>query len=382
MKQSLALIVVAALIFTACKKKNKTDDEPQTPNWEIIQNFHQDDSYVGAKIAVLNGEVFFSTFGQMGIKPGSSGSLDNHLRGTFFYKIGADWYKYATTDEAIITYKVFNGALYGIRHLAPIKSTQPVLQHNNSYVLFRWENNNFKDIDTLEFTNANHIEKSNIGDITLWINNGKLHLVAATAHIARVWELNGNKLVQKTEELPLSYSHAIAVDNKEVAITQVIQNTSGQDRTEFRVRGHYYNGNSFSTGPEYTFIQDIGYNGKDASNYAAINSNIWGIGFEKYKIKNYDNNQLVSSASTNKILRGDILIGNNGKYYIMMGNEKNPGGCAGLAIFDGNAIKEVPFVLPEPLDPCSRLIDATEENGVLYLLLMNRFQYVIVKSKI
>lgn len=382
MKSSFTFITLSILLLAACRKKDKPGDTPQAPNWEIVRNFHQDDSYSGgAKITVFNGDVFFSTFGHRGISPGSSGSLNEHLNATFFYQIGAEWYRYATTDEAISNLKAFNGELYGIRHRMSIKTTRPVIQYYNSYILFRWKNNNFEDIDTLEYTDNNLIEKSDIGNITLWAFGGKLHMVATTMTTARIWELSGNQLVKKPEEYNMSCSGTVATDNKEVAFTQVIQLTSGQDRTEYRVRGHYYNNNTFSTGPEYTFISEIGFNSIDAANYAAINSHIWCIGYENDKIKNYDNDQLVQGLSKGKVLRGDILVSNNGNLYMMLGDEKSPGGCAGLAIFDGTVLKEIPFVLPEPLDPCSKLIDATEDNGVVYLLLMNRFQYVIVRSK-
>lgn len=381
MKHWLLGLVILSIAFNACKKKSKPDDSPGVVNWEIVRNFHEDDSYEGAQIEVHNGEIFFSTFGHRGISPGSSGSLSNQLKSTFFYKIGADWYRFAPTDEAVTNLKVFNGKLYGIRLLQPIKSTQPVLSHYFSYVLFTWENNNFNPIDTIEYTDNNHIEKANIGAIHLWENADKLHVVAANAHTARVWELNGNSLIKKTEEWPMSYTGAVAQDNKEVAFTQVIQVVQGQDRTIYNVRGHYYNGASFSTGTEYTFIQDIGFDGIEANTYAACNSSLWGVGFENYKFKNYDNNQVLTGSNKEEVLRGDIWISKNGKLYFMQGYKQNPDGCSGLAIFDGTQIREMDFVLPEPLDPCSKLIDATEENGIVYLLLMNRFQYVIVKSK-
>ena len=75
------------------------------------------------------------------------------------------------------------------------------------------------------------------------------------------------------------------------------------------------------------------------------------------------------------------MVANNGKIYIMLGEEKSTEACAGLAVFDGSSVKQIEFKLPTVLDPCSVLTAATEYNGKIYLLLLNRGQFVIVKNK-
>ena len=113
----------------------------------------------------------------------------------------------------------------------------------------------------------------------------------------------------------------------------------------------------------------------------AVKGNVWGIGFQGNKLKNLDNNAVLSGLSSGKIFRPSPIVSSNGKIYIMLGEEKAPESCAGLAVFDGVNFKQMGFKLPPLLDPCSILSAATEYNGKTYLLLLNRGQYVIVKSK-
>jgi hypothetical protein len=302
-----------------------------------------------------------------------------------FFEKADDWYMNQLPNEAVIALKEFSGDLYGIREKRVAWRTQPLVQYHHSYILFKWENSNYKDLDTLEHRNANQIEKSSLGEVLLWKFNNKLQFIASSNGTStKVWEIVNDEFVEKPEETSVAMANeAVATDEKEVAYAYVGQQIINSQRTRYVVRGYYYNGSGFSSGNTYEFIveDDTGFSNKDAVAYIAINGGIWGIGNERNKMKNYDNGLIVSGVSAGKVLRGDRIVRNNGKVYLMIGEEKEISACAGLAIFDGTQIKEMPFVLPGVLDPCSKLIDATEHQGKVYLLLENRGQYVVVKNK-
>ena len=237
-------------------------------------------------------------------------------------------------------------------------------------------------MDTLEYTNANLINKASLGTLSLWVNQNKLHMVSIATNVA-IWEVVNNHLVKKSEELPVQPTSLVATDNNDISFTQVRQLIISPTRTRYIITGFYYNGAAFSQGKTYDFIveDDTGFSNKEASVYMAVKGNLWGIGFQGNKLKNLDNNAVLSGLSTGRIFRSSPIVTNNGKLYIMLGTEKAPESCAGLAVFDGANIREMEFKLPPVLDPCSILSAATEYNGKTYLLLLNRGQYVIVKNK-
>ena len=239
----------------------------------------------------------------------------------------------------------------------------------------------------LEYTNLNHIEKSLLEEPDLWINNNRLYFVATTnGSTTKLWELNSNNKLEAIlgEIFPLPVPRQLT-DNKEIAHTSVHTVIQGYI-TRYYVKGHYFGNNGVLTiGNTHEFYTEqlangtIYKNNKDV-NWHAMNGNLFGMGFEDNKVKNHDHGQIITNISAGKVFRGDIMVRNKGKLYMMLGELQNPSACKGLAIFDGTILKEMPFYLPEPLDPCSRLIDATEYNGKVYLLLNNRNQYAIVES--
>lgn len=389
MRKFLLRIIAVIVLFTSCRKADKeTDNNNHTPNWKIVKNFPEDKSYETAKIAVHKGEVYVTTYGHRGIGAGSEGSLSNAFSGAFFFLNGNDWYMNILPDQAVIALKVFNGSLYGIREKRTVFRTSPVLQYQHSYTLFKWENNNYTDLDVLEYTDLNHQEKSMLRNPDLWINNNKLHLIAGTTlSTLKIWEVNSNNklVVARNEISPMPPSDLLITDNNEIAHTSVHTVTEGYI-TRYYVKGHYFNNNGTLTiGNTHEFYTELLANGsvyksnKDV-NWQALKGNLFGMGFEDNKVKNHDNGQVIASISSGKVFRGDIMLRNNGKLYMMLGDENENSACKGLAIFDGTTLREIPFNLPEPLVACSRLIDATEHNGKVYLLLNNSRQYVVVES--
>lgn len=374
------LLLISALFFSCKKNTINPEEENQTPNWEIVKNFPQSQSYNSANLHIHLENPFVTTFGHF--KLNNYSTLNNTFEATFFHQTNGSWYATQRPEEAVIALKTFNGELLGIRERKTIYTTYPVIQYQHSYILFKWENADFTDIDTLEYTNPNLLEKSDIGQITLWENNGKLHLIGTTAHTAKVWILNNNQFEIKPEELNLSFTNVLATDNEEVAFTEVIQTIISPDRTSYKIRGHYYDGSSFTSGQRYEFIieDDTGFSNKDAVSYHAVKGNIWGFGYQGNAVKNYDNNQIVKGISDELIMRGDRVAGKDGKVYVMLGKKGNAVKCNGLAVFDGIQLTEVPFILPDILDPCSQLIDAAEYQGKIYLLLNNKGQYVVVRN--
>jgi len=290
-------------------------------------------------------------------------------------------------DQAVIALKEFNGELYGIREERTVYRTNPVVEFQHSYTLFKWENNNYTDLDVLEYTNLHYQEKAMLRDPDLWVNNNRLYLVARTSQSAlRIWEVNGsNKLVVAHSEISPVAGERLITDSKEISFTTVQTIVQGYI-TRYYVTGRYFSNNgTLIQGKTYEFYTEELVGGgvykstKDVA-YQAINGSLFGMGFEGNKVKNHDSGKIIANISAGKVFRGDIMVRNNGKLYMMLGDEKQVSACKGLAIFDGTSWKEMPFILPEPLDPCSRLIDATEYNGKIYLLLNNRRQYVVVES--
>ncbi len=389
MNKFLIGVMAGIVLFGSCSKDDdKTDNNNHTPNWKIVKNFPEDKSYETAKIAVYNGKPYLTTYGHRGITAGSEGSFSNEFRGTFFFLNGNAWYMNVLPDQAITALKEFKGSLYGIREQRTVSRISPLLEHRYSYTLFKWENNNYTDLDVLEYTDLNHQEKSMLRSPDLWINNNKLHFVAGTTlNTLKIWEVNSdNKLIVAHNEIsPMPPSDLLITDNKEIAHTSIHTVTEGYI-TRYYVKGHYFsNIGTLTMGNTYEFYTELLANGnvyksnKDV-NWQAVKGNLFGMGFEGKKVKNYDNGQIIANIPAGKVFRGDIMVRNNGKLYMMLGDEKEVADCKGLAIFDGTTLREIPFNLPEPLAPCSRLIDATEYNGKVYLLLNNRRQYVVVES--
>ena len=387
MKQ-LFFAFIGALLLSGCKKSaGENADSSYVPNWKIVKNFPDDKSYETASIAVYKGNAYVTSFGHRGIKAGSEGTLSNTFSGSFFFLNGSEWYVNTLPDQAVIALKEFNGSLYGVREKKTVYRTSPVVEYQHSYTLFRWENNNYTDLDVLQYTNANGIEKSMLESLDLWINNSRLYVVATiNGNTTRLWEVNNaGKLVAVPGEIyPLPIPRLLT-DNKEIAHTSVYTVVQGYI-TKYYVKGHYFDNSSVlrigTTHEFYTeqLVDGSVYKTNKDVNWHAVNGNLFGIGFGGNKVKNHDNGNVLAELLNGKLFRDDVMIRKNGKLYMMLGDEKAVSACKGLAVFDGITVKEIPFNLPELLDPCAQLIDATEHNGKFYLLLNSRRQYVIVES--
>lgn len=374
------MAVIFAQLVSCKKDTSKSDTENSAENWEIVQNFPQDKTFEINSLAGHNSEIVYATSGHR--VTNNSSTFNNQFQGSFFYKQASGWMVNQVNNIAPVVIKEWNGALYGIREKRTIRTTIPVVDWEHTYYLFKWENGNYTNLDTLEFTDYNLINKASLGNVSLWVNQNKLHLVSITTNVS-IWEIVNNQLVKKTEELSVQPTSLVATDNNDISFTQVRQLIISPTRTRYIITGFYYNGAAFSQGKTYDFIveDDTGFSNKEASVYMAVKGNLWGIGFQGNKLKNLDNNAILSSLSAGKIFRSSPIVSSNGKVYIMLGEEKAHESCAGLAVFDGTSIKQMGFKLPPVLDPCSILSAATEYNGKTYLLLLNRGQYVIVKSK-
>ena len=377
----MAVMAVICAQLVSCKKDtSKSDAENSVENWEIVQNFPQDKTFEINSLAGHNSEIVYATSGHR--VTNNSSTFNNQFQGSFYFKQASGWMVNQVNNIAPVIIKEWNGALYGIREKRTILTTLPVVDWEHTYILFKWENGNYINLDTLEYTNANLINKASLGTLSLWVNQNKLHMVSIATNVA-IWEVVNNQLVKKSEELPVQPTSLVATDNNDISFTQVRQLIISPTRTRYIITGYYYNGAAFTQGKTYEFIveEDTGFSNKEASVYRAVKGNVWGIGFQGNKLKNLDNNAVLSGLSTGRIFRSSPIVTNNGKLYIMLGTEKAPESCAGLAVFDGANIREMEFKLPPVLDPCSILSAATEYNGKTYLLLLNRGQYVIVKNK-
>ena len=206
---------------------------------------------------------------------------------------------------------------------------------NTRIIFLNGENGNYTNLDTLEYTNPNLINKASLGTFSLWVNQNKLHLVSNTNSVL-IWEVVNNQLVKKAEELSVQPNSLVATDNTDISFTRVRQLIISPTRTRYVITGFYYNGSAFSEGKTYEFIveEDTGFSNKEASAYMAVKGNVWGIGFQGNKLKNLDNNAVLSGLSSGKIFRPSPIVSSNGKIYIMLGEEKAPESCAGLAVCD------------------------------------------------
>lgn len=380
MKAIIIALIVCSTLFSCKKDTAQSGSEDNAENWEIVQNFPQDKTYEINSLAGNNNEIFFASSGHR--ITNNSSNFNNQFQGSFFYKLSSGWMVNQINNIAPVIIKEWNGVLYGIREKRVIRTTIPVVDWEHTYYLFKWENGNYTNLDTLEYTNPNLINKASLGTFSLWVNQNKLHLVSNTNSVL-IWEVVNNQLVKKAEELSVQPNSLVATDNTDISFTRVRQLIISPTRTRYVITGFYYNGSAFSEGKTYEFIveEDTGFSNKEASAYMAVKGNVWGIGFQGNKLKNLDNNAVLSGLSSGKIFRPSPIVSSNGKIYIMLGEEKAPESCAGLAVFDGVNFKQMGFKLPPMLDPCSILSAATEYNGKTYLLLLNRGQYVIVKSK-
>ncbi|RZK49569.1 MAG: hypothetical protein EOO99_06140 [Pedobacter sp.] len=380
---------VFMLLLIACKK-GETDEglapDGEKPsaiqaNWEVIRSFAREDSYTKVALAQFQGQAFISTYGYSGIGPGSGGSLSDNLRGTYFYKIGADWYRYATTDEAVIQFKVFNNELYGIRLKQTISSRVPVIAYNHEYTLFKWVNNNFSDIAKFSLKPAGQMNGLSLGDLKFWVNQQRLHIVSATNSSILIWQLNGNQLQQIPLEQNFSAKYILPIDNKEVAFTMVTDKIVNPERTETTVQGLYYNGSAFRQGNRQVFIVDGPTSTKDAFNYIAANGQLWGLGYQNRNLKNYDNGQITFGTASGNKISGTLMIPKEGKLYTMVEKETVMGSCEAIALWDGQTYQEIKYVLPSTIDKCSIIQDISVDNAQTYSLVLTNFSYVLLKAK-
>lgn len=374
-----AVMSFVILVFFSCKKADSPGDKTEAVNWDIYSNYPQDKSYSGAQIAAFNGKVFFSSFGQNGIQPGSSGFLHD-LKGSFFYPIGADKYVYSSSNEAITNLKVFNNELYGITERMIPFMNGAVKSYKHSYFLFKWVNDNFQNLDTLEYTNLHHQENAPLANTILWEFGGKLHLVAGTAGATKIWAVTNNQLVEQTTTESYGTGPYLAIDNEGFSFTSYRQTISTQTYLEEEVRTNYFDGTSLTRGPIHVFFEE---DGNPASNkhlfYSAIKSDLYG--YKNNQLRNFDQDKTVAELTDDKRFRteGGYIIGKSGKLYSIIHDMESQ--CRELGIYDGKNFRRLQYQLPEILDPCSKLMDAVENNGTIYLLLLNRGQYVVVYNK-
>lgn len=367
-------------LFTACNSEDEvTNEENKAPNWEIISNFPQDKSYEIAKLAGYENNIFLTTYGHR--KLPSIDTYHNNLFGSFFFKSDGYWYVNERENNAVIALKEFNGELYGIRLNRTVFATTPVVKYHQTYTLFKWKNDKYEDIDTLDYTSAHQIGKEDIGDVDLWIFNNKLHVIARATSVL-VWEINNNKFVKKPEELAVMVDNTTTIDNKEVSFTKVSQIIISETRTRYIVQGFFYNGSTFRNGQVFDYIVegDTGFSNKEADGFQSFDGHTWGIGYQSNKIKNLETQQIIPSVADGKVLRSFPIITNNEKVFITVGTQHNYSKCESIVVFDGSKSTEIPFKLPEILDPNSTVIDAIYHQGKVHLLLNNRGQYVVVKN--
>lgn len=379
MKKYYTLFLVS-LSLLACKKNNEDQkDEQKTPNWEIVKNFPQDKSYASANLTVYGGKVFVNTYGHLSL----TGVSSNEFKGSLYFQKADDWFVNQLPNQGVMALKEFNGELYGIRANIVKRTIVPVsLNYEYSYTLFKWENNDYKDIATLEYTVPGHgFEKADIQDFILWELNKKLYVISSLGYL---WPIESNQFGAMQELHPFSSGSIVGISDKEVTLTQQRTiNRPADDGTIIAVKGHYFNGTQVNAGKEYEFLSLYRHQtGEELGNmdaaYQAMNGHLWGIGHQGNKLKNYDTGEVIGGVSDGKKMVGNPIIRNKGKLYIPLEDANLK--CAGLVVFDGKTLKELPFVLPEILESCPKLIDATEYNGTTYLLLENKKQYVVVKN--
>lgn len=377
----LRMYAVSTIIICtiSCKKEDPSGTKLEAANWEIYSNYPQDKSYSVAKMAILDDKVFLSTYGNFGIQPGSGGSLQD-LKGSFFYSIGANNYVYSSSNEAIINLKIFKNELYGITERMIPFMNGAVKSHKHTYFLFKWKNDNFQNLDTLEYTDLHYQDNSPLTNNILWEHNGKLHMLAKTATELKVWTMIEDQLVEQPTSENISVSQYLAIDNEGISFTSYRQTKSTQTYIEEEVWGNYFNGTTFTKGNVHVFFEE---DGNPASNRHLFYSTVKGelYGFKNNRFQNFDQGKLVVELPEDRKFRteGGYIISKNGKIYSVIGDQQLK--CLELGIYDGQNLRRLNYKLPDILDPCSKLIDAIENNGKFYLLLLNRGQYVIVYNK-
>ncbi len=370
----LLTLLCLLMAVLSCEKDGAITDEVKAANWEIVRNFPQDQSYTTAGLAIHDGQVFVTTSGHSGIAPGSGANL-HEFRGSFFYHASGSWYLYRSSNEAIIHLKPFKGALYGItERKIPFQSG-----YRHTYYLFKWEKDNFKNLDTLTYTNNNLIQQAPLSQSVLWGFNDKIYwITSASSGLVKIWTIENDRLRAHPSEYPLHYTNFIATDHKHVAFVTLLQLDS-QTRSTHTVTASYFDGTSVNKGKTHTFFSE---EGNPASNlwdyYFAAGNHLYGI--RPKEIRNLDQDRAVVSLPSDRQFnsgQGYTLL-SNGKTYNVISDLR--GTCRELGIFDGQTYRRLDFQLPGLLDPCSKLVDAAEAGGAIYLLLLNRGQYVTVKS--
>ena len=371
MKKTYTLFILALSLF-ACKKNNDDPNESKTPNWEIVKNFPQDKSYANAKLTVYDGKVFVNTYET------SNGTFT----GSLFFQTTDDWHVNQLPNQGVMALKEYNGTLYGIRAKIVKRNIYPVfLNYEYSYTLFKWENNDYKDIATLEHSDSYGYEKTSISDFILWGFQNKLHLISSSGYL---WTIENDQFGEKQELHSFSSGPMFGINDQEVAVTRTKTiSKPADDGTTIVVTGLFFNGTTFTEGTEREFYSVYRHQtgetlGNMDATYQAMNGNLWGIGHQGNKLKNYDTEQVLGGISDGKSMVNHPIMRNKNKVYIPLVDTKLT--CAGIAIFDGTTLKELPVILPEPLAPCPTIIDATEHNGKTYLLLQSRGQYAVVRN--
>lgn len=370
-------IVLLALCLSSCIKPEVEEDPlpSDEPNWEVIQNFPQGDSYEFLKLAYFDDRPFVTTYGHYGISAGASGSL-HEFKGSFFYLLPDGWRVYRSTNEAIVNIKVFNNQLYGITERKTPYTMGGVQTYQHTYFLFKWVDNNFVNLDTLEFTDKNMISKSSLNTPILWENDDKLYLIAYNTNTVYSWELSSGQFIDYKDVLDISYKTYCAKDNKQIAFTGYNQLNDDFQRTDI-VKGYYYDGSTVETSDTYTFTKRHDGTFSNAFDfYAAANGSLYG--YVDSLLKNIVTEAEVKKMSPESVFSISNIGSINGKLYSIIGNKQLS--CEVLGIYNGQSYSEIPYRLPAPLDECSKIVDVIEAGGSTYMVLLNRWQYVVVKS--
>lgn len=379
---NLLFFILVGISLHSCSKVVSKDDDSNSgsgsPNWEIIRNFDEKKSYTSVEFTVHNNKLFFSTYGHNGITPGSEGSLHD-LLGSYFYLYNDQWMLYQTTNFAIVQMKVFNNKLYGIREYREPYYAGALKTYRHKYIFYKWEHDNFTDLDSISVINNEQIE---LHKPEFWVHNNKLHLITTlNSTTLKLFDLSNEKLELLSLEFSMSATNRNLVDGGLVSYT--LTNTYPVTETLFEteVLGYWFNGSNLQKGNKYLFQEylDMPERSNNYQYYITIKGTLYGFkGNEIFNID--DNKKVVASMPTDQQFNTSTgyFVSKRGKV-LNIGMDKQ-GNAKNLYLFDGNKLEKFDYRLPEILDPNSKVMDFIEIDNTIYLVLMNRFQYVIVKS--
>lgn len=364
------LFALAGFLFSCTKSVEKESAAGSDSSFELTFNLPGPSRfYELGDLAIIGEQPYASVVS----------AADANLGAPFLFRSQNDWRIYEQAGQRFVTLTSYKGVLYGIMEYTQPYQAGQLTAYRYTYYLYKWENSGFKNVGEYAYTDHNNVQNSPLQSLQFvkWQND--LRLVGKTSTgIALLWNLSQDKFKFEREIGNTGRSVYIMPSSDGISFTSYYQINGPFDSFDY-TKWHYFNGQNLEEGELHEFQETLdGSFDNTYDLYVAFNRTMYG--YRKGELRNIDTDQTLKKLPDGVNYSPGKSCASNGKIYVIA--SRGDADCRSITVFDGTNYKEYGFSLPASLDPCSKLLDAEEVDGKLYLLLLSNRQLVIVSRKI